>query len=303
MSRSPDDPTEVLGDDDEEPTRRLDPETGDRTPDTDILLPSMATGSPEELRTRKLAEEGVPPDDPSSGEGPGREESRGRGLWLLGISIAASLALIGIYIAAGGLDYKPADAADPCAARAWTDPGNLEETVQQFALSATDGAACELGVSREELVAALADEQSRADFAEANGLSDTEIEDALRSGLNRAIDDAENADAINPLVATGLRAAVRVLPMDQLIPLVQDASGLLDGSALDGIGGVVDGLTEELDGGSDSLGDSLPDSLPEDLTGGITDSLRDQLPPELEEAIPDSVDERIEQELDNLLNP
>ncbi|MDQ2622441.1 MAG: hypothetical protein M3Y45_05305, partial [Actinomycetota bacterium] len=211
MSRAGDDPTGILpGGDDDEPTGILpggdDERTevlpgaddgptrdlGERnTPETDILLPSMKSGSTEEMRTRKLAEEG-PPREPQDPGAPDREESRRRGIWMLVAAITASLALAGIYIAAGGLDYKPSAAADPCDARTWTDPGNFEETVQQFALSATDGAACELGVSREELVAALADEQSQADFAEEHSLTESEIEDALRSGLNRAIDDAEN---------------------------------------------------------------------------------------------------------------
>ena len=34
----------------------------------------------------------------------------------LAVSILASLLLVGIYLAAGGLDYKPAKAADPASA-------------------------------------------------------------------------------------------------------------------------------------------------------------------------------------------
>jgi len=323
VSAAPDDPTEVLGDDEDEPTRDLGEGGGEEptrnlgageddeptrdfgersTPQTDILLPSMKSGSTEEMRTRRLAEEG-PPRETEGPEGPGREESRRRGIWMLVGSIVASLAIGGIYIAAGGLDYKPGDTADPCAARTWTAPGNLEESVQQFALSAVDGAACDLGVSREELTRALADEESRNRFAEENGLSEGQIEEAVRSGINRAIDDAEEAGALGGLAATGLRAAVRFMPIDQMIPLIQDASVLFDGNTLDDAGSVIDGVIGELNGESGSLGESLPDGLGDQLPEDITEGLRNQLPDEIERNIPESVDERIQKELDDLLNP
>ena len=81
---------------------------------------------------------------------------------LVGGAAALSLLLAVVYLAAGGGSYEPTPVADPCEPRAWTEPGDLEETAQQFFLSALDGAACELGVSREELAAALATEESRA---------------------------------------------------------------------------------------------------------------------------------------------
>ncbi|MGB0121467.1 MAG: hypothetical protein WBP55_11005, partial [Solirubrobacterales bacterium] len=237
MSGPPDEPTGVMPDDDEDPTSRLDgneepeterldqqPEPSGEEPSTVHLaggsgdpndqFESARVASTEELRTRRLAA-GDAPREEATEIRPVRDESRTLGIWVLAVSIAVAVALVGVYIAAGGLDYKPAAAADPCDVRPWSDPGNLEETAQQFALSAIDGAACELDVSREELTRALADNQSRAEFAEEYDLSDSQIEEALRSGLNRAIDDAENAGAINGLVAAGARAAVRYLPMDQ----------------------------------------------------------------------------------------
>lgn len=325
MSGAPDEPTEVMPEGDDEPTnilpedeneptrilpdheeetRRLD-EPG--TAETDILLPSMASGSPEEMRTRRVAEEGPlppePPPPPGSEGGAGRDDGRRRGLWMLAGSIVAALLLVGVYLAAGGLDFKPAKAADPCDARPWTNPGNLEETVQQFVLSATDGAACELGVTREELTRALADDQSRADFAEENDLSDEQIESAFRSGLNRAIDDAENADAINPLVASGLRAAVKVMPMDQLINLIQDAEQIFSGTSINDLGGLLDGLIGGLSGDGGSIGDSLPGNLRDSLPKDLTDGLRNQLPDEIQKNIPDSVDQRIQDGIQNLIDP
>ena len=66
------------------------------------------------------------------------------------IALAASIGLIAVYVAFGGGSYTPAATADPCELR---DAAVLEErgVFEGIALSALDGAACELHVSREEL--------------------------------------------------------------------------------------------------------------------------------------------------------
>lgn len=154
-------------------------------------------------------------------------EARGR--FLVVAAIVASLALTGAYLAAGGASYTPAQVQDPCEPREWSDPDTLEEIAQQFSLSALDGAACELGVSREVLAQALATQQSRERFMRRYDIGDEELARAIRSGLLRAVDDAERAGALSPLVADPLRVVVRQLPLDQAIELVNDASSLLGG--------------------------------------------------------------------------
>ena len=141
----------------------------------------------------------------------------------------------------GGGDYEPTAVADPCAPREWRDPEGVEEAAQQFALSALDGAACELQVSRETLAVALATPESRAEFAAEHGIDDGELEAAVRAGVVRAIDDAERADALAPLVADGLRVVAARLPVDEGIALIEDASELFDGAGgvIDEIGGLL----------------------------------------------------------------
>jgi hypothetical protein len=145
---------------------------------------------------------------------------------LLGGALAASLLLVGAYMAAGGGSYEPTAVADPCQPREWRSPEGLEETAQQFALSALDGAACELRVSRETLTLALATDESRAAFAAKYGIAGQQLEDAVRAGVTRAIDDAERAGALAPFVATGLRAVAARLPVDELVALINDAEDL-----------------------------------------------------------------------------
>ena len=79
-----------------------------------------------------------------------------RGKFLFLGSIAVSAVLVLAYLAAGGSDYAPAKTQDPCKPREWRNPEGLQEIAQQFSLSALDGAACKLGVSRETLAQALA---------------------------------------------------------------------------------------------------------------------------------------------------
>ena len=161
---------------------------------------------------------------------------------LVACAAAASLLLVVVYLAAGGGTYEPTPVADPCAAREWHSPEGVEEVAQQFFLSALDGAACELGVSREDLAVALPTEESRQEFADEQGIDDAEFEAAVRAGVVRAIDDAVKADALSPLVADGLRALAARLPVDETIALIGDASALFGdaGGFLDGVGGLLD---------------------------------------------------------------
>jgi hypothetical protein len=143
---------------------------------------------------------------------------------LVGVSILASLVLVGAYLAAGGSSYTPQAVADPCKQREWRDPGTLQEVAEQFSLSALDGAACELGVSREELTRALATEEARERFQDEYDIGPEELAKALRAGLLRAITDAENAGALSPLIGGPLRGTIEEIPLDQAIELVNDAS-------------------------------------------------------------------------------
>lgn len=167
-------------------------------------------------------------------------------LSLISAALAASVALIAVYLAMGGSSYEPTPVQDPCEPREWREPDGLEETAEQFTLSALDGAACELQVSRETLAVALATEESRQEFADAYGISDQALEDAVRAGVARGIDDAEEAGAISPIVAAGLSEAAGRLPVDEAIALIEDSSDFFGGAQ---------GLLEQ---GGDLLEELLP---------------------------------------------
>jgi hypothetical protein len=147
---------------------------------------------------------------------------------LVACSIVAAVALVGIYLAAGGSSYAPAKTQDPCKPRPWRNPEGLQQIADQFSLSALDGAACRLGVSRETLAQALASPEAREQFSKRYGIDDAELAKAIRAGLLRAVDDAERAGALSPLIAAPLRETLRSIPLDEAIELIRNARALLD---------------------------------------------------------------------------
>jgi hypothetical protein len=142
-------------------------------------------------------------------------------------SIVASLLLVGIYLAAGGSSYEPKQVQDPCKPRPWSNPQGLSEIANQFSNSALDGAACRLGVSRETLARALATPEARERFTRKYGIDDEKLAKAVRAGLVRAVDDAEEAGALSPLIAVPLRETVQRIPLEQAIELINDGESFL----------------------------------------------------------------------------
>jgi hypothetical protein len=166
--------------------------------------------------------------------------SRGR-LLVVG-ALVISLALVGVYVAAGGASYTPEKVRNPCEPRPWDENTHgLEGLAEQFTLSALDGAACKLGVSRERLARALASKSAREKFAKEFNIDNERLAKAIRAGLVRAVNDAEEHGELNSILAVPLRATVEHVPLEQAIELVQDAKKLLSGeSFLSGIGEAIE---------------------------------------------------------------
>ena len=164
-----------------------------------------------------------------------------RGRVLIGVALVLGLALVGVYAAAGGASYEPVKVQNPCEPRAETKTsGGLEGLAEEFTLSALDGAACRLGVSRERLARALASKQARERFTKRFHIDDEKLTKAIRAGLVRAVDDAEERGKIPAFVAGPMRGVVENVPLEQGIELVQDAEKILSGENF--LGGVGDAL-------------------------------------------------------------
>ncbi|MGH2743748.1 MAG: hypothetical protein ACRDN8_14990, partial [Thermoleophilaceae bacterium] len=85
----------------------------------------------------------------------------------------------GYAVAGRDLGPEPVGIADPCEDRERRSIGGVEGAVESAALDALDRAACRFGSSREELVLALFDDESRSEYEEEHGVDPRSL-DLLR---------------------------------------------------------------------------------------------------------------------------
>lgn len=145
---------------------------------------------------------------------------------VLAATIAA--ALVVAYVALGGTSYEPSPVADPCAVRPPRATSGTSERIELVLLAAADETACTLGVTREELVLALRSVDELEQLAEQEGRSRDELEDALREGLRRAVQEAQGQGLIGDASAGALRFAADHLPLGVLLSVLRGASSFLD---------------------------------------------------------------------------
>ena len=151
--------------------------------------------------------------------------SRARqGYLALAALLVAGVVLIAVELSNGALDHGESTAADPCVDRPPFPGDGFEATLQRIALDGLDGAACELGTTREELV--LSFDSQLGDDVE---WDEETLEQALRSGLEEAIDDAEERGTLGGLEATILRELVSRAPLDWLLEGGGDLADLFGG--------------------------------------------------------------------------
>jgi hypothetical protein len=143
------------------------------------------------------------------------------------VAIGAVAAVVLPYLALGGGAYEPTPVADPCASRERPPPGDLQTTLELVVLSGLDGAACDLGVSREDLVLALKDEASLDAFAAEHGISRADAERAVEEGVERALQEAEDAGALGGLSGSLIRRALERAPAWLLLDVLEGLQLLL----------------------------------------------------------------------------
>jgi hypothetical protein len=142
-------------------------------------------------------------------------------------ALGAVAAVVVPYLALGGATYEPTPVADPCQTRPWRNPSGLQATLEQIALSALDGAACKLHVSREELVLALEDEDALNEFARDHDIERADAEQAVHDGLVRAVDDAKEHGALNGVVGQLVERAVENVPPHLLLSVLEQLRGFI----------------------------------------------------------------------------
>jgi hypothetical protein len=108
-----------------------------------------------------------------------------RGRIILLMLGGAALSLIVVELALGAISFGESRLANPCTSKPAFKGGGLDGAVQRFALSGLNGAACELGTTREELVLSFV---PAADAKKIRWDRAT-IDRALKAGLDRAAKD------------------------------------------------------------------------------------------------------------------
>jgi hypothetical protein len=145
------------------------------------------------------------------------------------VALGLVAAVVVPYAALGGGSFEPTPVADPCSPRSYPEADGLGETIERIALTAVDGVACRLGVSREDLVLALRSEDAFNAFTQKNGIERADAEAAIRDGLTEAIDKAEKDGTLPGLVAPLVRKAAETVPPWLLLSTLERLGGFLPG--------------------------------------------------------------------------
>lgn len=128
--------------------------------------------------------------------------------------VAAGVALIALELRLGAAGFGQTAVADPCTAEVVFPGDGVDASVQRIVLSGLNGAACELGTTREELVLAFVPEAPGVEPIEWDRET---IERTVRSGLLRAVDDAAARGSIGSVTTLVLRQLIERAPIDWLV--------------------------------------------------------------------------------------
>jgi hypothetical protein len=145
------------------------------------------------------------------------------------VALGLVAAVVVPYLALGGGRFDPTPVADPCQPRERPEAEGLGETLEAIALAGVDGVACELGVSREELVLAIRSEEALEEFSEEQGIDREELEQAITDGLVRAVDDAEEAGSLPGLIAPLVRRAAESVSPWLILETLERLGDILPG--------------------------------------------------------------------------
>jgi hypothetical protein len=134
--------------------------------------------------------------------------------------VVAGATLIAVELALGARDYGRVELTPACSAPPpQLEGGGFDRTTQRIVLAALNRAACELGTTREELVLSL----SPRTGSRYGSWSDEQLEQALRAGLVRAVDDARARGELGSVEARVLRELAERAPVGLILEAAEHA--------------------------------------------------------------------------------
>jgi len=155
---------------------------------------------------------------------------RRAGLALVVLAAIVGVGLVAAFVALGGTDRlrssQAVATADPCTATVATaEGGSTEAEASTILLSSLNAAACELHVSREDLVLALTDGQGIAGAAQMLGVEPQALQDSVIGSITKAVDDESAAGRLTPTTALAIKTLIDVVPPEQLLAAVRNEDG------------------------------------------------------------------------------
>lgn len=204
-----------------------------------------------------------------------RTDANLRAVTLLAVAVVLVSGVLGVQLANGGGDFTPTRAASPCAARPVTSVSTgIEALGERLVLLGLDGAACRLGVTREELTLQLA--QSRTP-------TNAQI-NAIRAGLLDAVDRMKT-DGTLPRAS---ELTDEALDSADLNSFLKFAIRALPDSLIDGALKTDDVLRrtiDQLDLRSLLANLNNPDELRSQINAAVTSAVKDALVARLRELL------------------
>ena len=145
------------------------------------------------------------------------------------VAVGVVAAVVIPYVALGGGTFEPTPVADPCQPRVLPEAEGLGETIERIALTSVDNVACELGVSREDLVLALRSEDAFDAFTREHGIERAEAERAIHDGLVGAVDEAETDGTLPGFLVPLVRKAAESVPPWLILETLERLGSFLPG--------------------------------------------------------------------------
>ena len=139
--------------------------------------------------------------------------------WVVALVVAA-VVLLAVELGMGAWGFGEVKEVNACTATAPDLGGGVDAAIQRVVLDGLNGAACQLHLTREQLVEAIGSPAK-------SGYTDAQIQAALRAGLVRAIDESEHRGDLPAPVAFLLREAAKHAPLKFLVQGGSSLSGLL----------------------------------------------------------------------------
>ena len=150
--------------------------------------------------------------------------SRRRAVAVLGALLAVAVALVGVQLGRGALDFGTPPVHEPCEARASFPGDGTDAAIQRVVLDGLQAASCKLGVTREDLVLSLTPTPTKRIRWDPET-----IDDAVKSGLQGALDQAQARGDIGGATAFILSEIIDHAPVRRLVEGGSWIAGLLDG--------------------------------------------------------------------------